>query len=71
MGSRVTFASRRQPLTGRANRITNRAMVLVEDSQAPRWSDGRRYARYHVPVGKLRLVDPETGRGPEPRRERT
>ena len=57
--------------TGRASRITKRVTVLVEDSQAPRWSGGRRYARYHVPVGKRRLVDPETGREPEPRRGRT
>ena len=71
MGSRVTFAFRRRHLTGRVDRITKRATVLVEDSQATRWSAGRRYARYHVPVGKLRLVDPETGREPEPRRERT
>ena len=57
--------------TGRASRITNRATVLVEDSQAPRRSDGRRYARCHVPVGRLRLVDPETGHEPKPRRGRT
>ena len=46
-------------------------MVLAEDSQASRWSDGHRYARYYVPVAKLRLVDPETGREPEPPRGRT
>lgn len=53
-----------------SERITKRATVLVESPQAPRWSDGRRYARRCVPVGKLRLVDPETGREPEPRRGR-
>lgn len=75
VGSRVAFSFRGQPLTGRVNRITKRATVLVEDSRAPRWSDGRRYARYYVPLGQLRLVAParsrERGREPEPRRVRT
>ena len=62
---------RGQPLTGRASRITKRATVIVEHSQALRWSDRRRYARYYVPVGRRRLVDTETGREPEPRRKRT
>lgn len=65
VGSRVAFAIRGQPLTGRVNRITKRATVLVEDARAPRWSDGRRYARYYVPLGELRLVDAAPGRDPE------
>lgn len=61
VGSRVSFAFRGQPLTGRVNRITKRATVLVEDARAPRWSDGRRYARYYVPLGELRLVESDRG----------
>ncbi len=61
VGSRVNFAFRGQPLTGRVNRITKRATVLVEDARAPRWSDGRRYARYYVPLGELRLVESDRG----------
>ena len=50
------------------------AMLARMSLAGRRWSKGRRYARYaryYVPVGKLRLVDPETGREPEPRRGRT
>ena len=65
VGSRVAFAFRGRPLTGRVNRITKRATVLVEDARAPRWSDGGRYARYYVPLGKLRLVDAAPGPEPE------
>ena len=65
VGSRVIFAFRGRPLTGRVNRITKRATVLVEDSRAPRWSDGRRYARYYVPLDQLRLVDPAPARTPK------
>ena len=65
VGARVAFAFRGRPLTGRVNRITKRATVLVEDARAPRWSDGRRYQRYYVSLGKLRLADPEPNRGLE------
>ncbi|WP_419161714.1 hypothetical protein [Candidatus Palauibacter sp.] len=63
VGSRVTFGFRGRRLTGRVNRITKRATVLVEDARGERWSDGRRYARYYVPLGELRLAEPEPARG--------
>jgi hypothetical protein len=69
VGSRVAFAFRGRPLTGRVNRITKRATVLVEDARAPRWSDGRRYARYYVPLGRLRLVDAAPDRESDGKRE--
>ena len=71
VGTRVTFEYGGRRLTGRVNRITKRATVLVEDPRAARWSDGRRYTRYYVPLGQLRLVDPATGGEAEPRRGRT
>ncbi|WP_420635098.1 hypothetical protein [Candidatus Palauibacter sp.] len=61
VGSRVTFGFRGRRLTGRVNRITKRATVLVEDARGERWSDGRRYARYYVPLGELRLAEPDRG----------
>ena len=64
VGSRVTFAFRGRRLTGRVNRITKRATVLVEDAGGDRWSDGRRYVRYYVPLGELRLAEPARGREP-------
>jgi hypothetical protein len=35
------------------NRVTKRATVLVEDARGVRYSDGRRYAKFYVPVGML------------------
>ena len=58
VGSRVTFEFRGRRLTGRVNRITQRATVLVADPRGERWSDGVRYARYYVPLGELRLIEP-------------
>ena len=57
VGSRVTFRYRGQRHEGRVNRITKRATVLVEDPEGDRWSDGCRYVRYYVPLGRLRLVE--------------
>ncbi len=65
VGARVGFDYRGRTLAGRVNRITKRATVLVEDADAPRWSDGRRYARYYVPLGELRLIGPAPTRTPE------
>ena len=56
VGARVTFRYQEQWLEGRVNRITKRATVLVEDPMGERWSDGRRYARYYVPLAELRLA---------------
>lgn len=56
VGTRVTFHYRGKRLQGRVNRVTKRATVLVEDPEGPRWSDGRRYVRYYVPLGGLRPV---------------
>ena len=56
VGTRVTFRYRGNRLQGRVNRITKRATVLVEDPEGTRWSDGRRYVRYYVPLGGIRAV---------------
>jgi len=39
------------------NRITKRATVLVEDERGMRYSDGKRYAKFYVPVASLELVE--------------
>ena len=57
VGTRVTFRYRGKRLQGRVNRVTKRATVLVEDPEGTRWSDGRRYVRYYVPLGELRPVE--------------
>jgi len=55
IGSRVMFTFQGRELTGRVNRITNRATVLVEDANGRQYSDGLRYSVYYVP---LRSVKP-------------
>ena len=59
VGAQVTFPFKGGRLSGRVNRITKRATVLVEDARGPRWSNGRRYARYYVPLGELEPADAE------------
>jgi hypothetical protein len=55
-GTRVTFTFEGVQLTGRVNRITKRATVLVEDPEGLKYSDGGRYKSYYVPIGLLRPV---------------
>ena len=52
-GDRVTFVLDGAPYTGVVNRVTKRATILVEDTRGTRYSDGRRYAKFYVPVGML------------------
>src|ERR1017187_1111003 len=55
VGSRVSFLFEGHPLTGRVNRLTKRATVLVEDPEGERFSDGRRYRKFYVPIIHLEL----------------
>ena len=66
VGTLVTFRYRGRRLQGRVNRITKRATVLVEDPEGSRWSDGRRYVRYYVPLGGLRRVAADGDRSAGP-----
>ncbi|MGA9567821.1 MAG: hypothetical protein WBS19_20010 [Candidatus Korobacteraceae bacterium] len=54
VGSRVTFTFEDRRLTGRVNRITKRATVLVEDPNGVRFSNGLRYKTYYVPIQWLK-----------------
>jgi len=56
VGSRVTFAFEGRAMAGKVNRLTKRATVLVEDAEGERFSDGRRYRRYYVPILQLRAA---------------
>ncbi len=53
VGSPVAFQYRAKTLTGRVNRITKRATVLVADPSGDRYSDGGRYLKYYVPLSEL------------------
>jgi len=56
-GDSVTFQYEGRQLTGFVNRITRRATVLVPDPRGQRFSNGRRYAKYYIPIEKLARVD--------------
>jgi hypothetical protein len=53
VGSWVTFGFEGRRLTGRVNRITKRATVLVPDIEGQKYSDGLRYKTYYVPIAHL------------------
>lgn len=53
VGAEVTFEFEGRRMSGRVNRVTKRATVLVEDADGALYSDGRRYKVYYVPVGLL------------------
>ena len=54
VGDTVCFRHDGGIRTGRVNRITRRATVLVPDPRGERFSDGGRYTRYYVPLEQLR-----------------
>ena len=56
VGTAVRFRFQNQWLTGRVNRITRRATVLVEAPHGEPFTDGRRYIRYYVPLEQLQRV---------------
>jgi hypothetical protein len=56
-GTKVTFLIDGQRLTGVVNKLTKRATVLVLDPHGRRYSDGRTYTRYYVPLGMLAALE--------------
>jgi hypothetical protein len=59
-GDRVSFQAQGARLFGIVNRITKRATVLVEDERGARYTDGKRYARFYVPLPMLRMEEGST-----------
>ena len=53
IGDRVTFQLDGKCYQGRLNRITRRATVLVENPRGLRYSNGRRYSKFYVPLAQL------------------
>ena len=62
VGVRAKFRYGGRWLTGRVNRITKRATVLVPDPDGELMSDGRRYVRYYIPLGHLHHVADDPAR---------
>lgn len=52
-GDKVRFRVEGTEYIGFVNRVTKRATVLVEDPNSPLYSDGRRYAKFYVPLAML------------------
>ncbi len=61
VGSTVSFQFEGRRLSGRVNRVTKRASVLVADPGVVLYSDGSRYRTYYVPIRSLSLVAGNTG----------
>jgi len=55
-GEKVRFTMDGKTLTGRVNRVTKRATVLVEHSDGRLYSDGKKYMKYYVPLAMLEVV---------------
>jgi hypothetical protein len=55
-GDQVRFRFDGHHYTGIVNRITKRATILVEDPRGPRYSNGRHYRKFYVPVQMLEKV---------------
>ncbi len=55
-GATVRFVANGTQHTGVVNRVTKRATVLVRDPNGVRYTDGRRYAKFYVPVELLESV---------------
>ena len=61
-GDGLAFCRGGREYVGRVNRVTRRATVLADDDAGTRYSDGRRYAKFYVPVEMLKpLQQPERG----------
>ncbi len=54
VGASVVFDHDGRRWSGRVNRVTKRATVLVPDPGGVLYADGRRYAKYYVPLEALR-----------------
>jgi hypothetical protein len=55
-GANVAFPFEGRLLHGVVNRITRRATILVEDPRGERYSNGKRYLKYYVPIQQLRPI---------------
>ena len=56
VGDQVRFSYDGQVISGRVNRITRRATILVANPKGEVFSDGLRYVRYYVPLEKLKKI---------------
>lgn len=53
-GDKVIFSAGGRQLSGTVNRITKRATVLVPDPRGTKYTDGKCYSKFYVPLTMLR-----------------
>lgn len=53
-GQRVGFTYQGRTIVGTINRINTRATVLVESATGVRYTDGKTYAKFYIPLAELR-----------------
>lgn len=56
VGDAVTFEHEGREIAGVVNRINRRATVLVESGRGVRYTNGKRYEKFYVPLAMLRKV---------------
>lgn len=56
-GMKVRFRFDGEQRVGIVNRVNNRATVLVEDERGQRYTNGKHYAKFYVPVQQLEAVE--------------
>jgi diadenosine tetraphosphatase ApaH/serine/threonine PP2A family protein phosphatase len=61
VGDLVEFDFQGRRLVGRVNRINRRATVLVEDANGLKYSDGKRYQKFYVPVAWVKRAGVTAG----------
>lgn len=56
VGDQVSFGHEGKRYTGFVNRITKRATILVPTNKGELFSDGKRYAKFYVPIQNLKPI---------------
>ena len=54
VGDAVAFDFDGRPMRGTLNRVNRRATVLVESPRGVRYTNGKRYEKFYIPLGMLR-----------------
>ena len=58
VGDSVSFEFEGRPLRGTVNRVNRRATVLVESAKGVRYTNGKRYEKFYIPLGMLTKAPP-------------
>lgn len=58
VGDVVSFAFDGRPMRGTVNRVNRRATVLVESPGGVRYTNGKRYEKFYIPLGMLKKSVP-------------